>query len=179
MPARDQQSHERWLRLGVLEHRAEEVRLHVVHRDQGLAQRVGGGLGPTHSHEERADEAGAGRDAEDVHPGERHPGLRQGLVHDGVDLLEVGPGGQLGHDPPEHLVHVLREDDVSQETVAAVQDRRGRLVARGLDAQHDRARRAIVPALKFASITAASKDARSRRRPSISLGDTFSAAISQ
>ncbi len=59
--------------------------------------------------------------------------------HDGQGR-EMRPAREFRHHAPEHPMHVLRQDDEARElgrAAVAHEDRGGRLVARGLDPQHD------------------------------------------
>ena len=58
-----------------------------------------------------------------------------------VEQVEVGAAGDLGHDAAERRVQVdLRADDARHDVAAAHHERRRRLVAARLDAEHERVR---------------------------------------
>jgi hypothetical protein len=133
VPARDQERDEGGAGARVLQLGGEEVRLHVVHPHHRLPQRPGRGLPPRHPHQESADEAGPGGDADQVDPLQPDPGLLQGAAHHVVHRAQVGARGQLRHHAAVEEVDVLGEDDVAEQLPLAAQDGGGGLVARGLD----------------------------------------------
>ena len=76
----------------------------------------------------------------EVLPGDA--GLNHRLGNDRDQQLEVGTTGDLGHDATEAGVQVhLGGHDRGQDILAEGHHRRRRLVARGLDAQHEAPRR--------------------------------------
>ena len=66
---------------------------------------------------------------------ERRAGLAQRVVDDRVDQLEVMARGDLGHDAAEAVVHALGGDDVRVHRAVVADDRRARVVARGLEGE--------------------------------------------
>ncbi len=136
MPSRHQESHERGHRLRVFEGGPEEVGLHVMHRHQRPFQREGRRLGPAQPHQQRPDQPRPGRHRHGVHVREGRAGLPEGGVHHRLHPAQVGPGRQLGHHAPVHLMDVLGEDHVPQELVLPPQHGGGRLVAARLQTQH-------------------------------------------
>ena len=90
-------------------------------------------LGRREADEQRADQPGAlrGGDQLDVVEPDR-PRRSSARCDDRVDELEVVARGDLGHDAAEVLVHGLRGDHVGADAPVAVDHRRARVVAAGL-----------------------------------------------
>ena len=128
-PPRDEEGDEGGSRLRILDGGREEVRLHVVYRDQGPAQGEGCGLGPGNAHEQRADQTRTGGDGHRVDLLDRMPPPSQSLVHNFVHLPKVGPGRELGHDSTVKGVLILREDRMAEKLALSPQQRRRGLVA--------------------------------------------------
>src|SRR5690606_4731954 len=106
--------------------------------DQGPAEGVRHPLGPRESDQERADQPGPCRDADDFHILEGDARLGERAVDDIVDHAEVRPAGELGDDASVELVNVLGEDDMAEDLPFATEHRGRRLVAGGLDPEDDR-----------------------------------------
>jgi hypothetical protein len=124
------QAHERRLDRVGLEEVGGDVTLEVVDGDQrqpaGRGQRLGGG----DADEQRAHEAGALGDRDAVDAVEGRLRLRQRVVDDRVDELEVVARRDLRHHAAEAVVDALGGDDVG-EYLAAVADDGGTGVVAG------------------------------------------------
>ena len=141
MPARDEQDDERQLDRRVVEQRRVEVRLEVVDADERDVPREGQRLGRRHADEQGADQAGPDRAGDGVDAPVLDPGLDDRPGDHRVEQVEVGPAGDLRDDAAERGVQLdLRADDARQDVAAAHHERRGRLVAARLDAEHERVR---------------------------------------
>jgi hypothetical protein len=127
------------------ERRLERLRLEVKRRDvpvQVVDRRERQPPGPCErlrrrdADEERADEPGPARDADEVEAVERRVRLAERLPDDGQHELEMAARRDLGHDAAEARVELgLRGDDVRPDLTVVRDDRRSGLVARGLDAE--------------------------------------------
>ncbi len=87
---------------------------------------------------QRGGQAGPGGDGDRTDVGEGDAGVRDRFAHGGKHRLHVGAGRDLGHDAAEAgvLVHARGEGVAEQHAVLDETD--AGLVARGLDAHHDR-----------------------------------------
>jgi hypothetical protein len=117
------------------------VRREVVHAVDRLAEPHRQRLGGSHPDEQRSGETRPVRDGDGVHVVQRDAGLLTGALDGRHHRLEVRPGRHLRHHPSEAgvLVHA-RRDRVREQGAAADQTDAG-LVARGLDAEYQRAHR--------------------------------------
>ena len=123
--------------------RRERIRLEVERRDVPVQmvdrrerqappprQRLGG----RDADEQRADEPGAGRDRDEPDVVERRIRLGERLADDRADELEMAARRDLGHDAAEARVQRgLRRDDARADLANSRDQRRSRLVARGLE----------------------------------------------
>jgi hypothetical protein len=136
MPAGNQESHEGRLRIGVLEGRGEEVPLHVMNGNEGLVQGVGHRLGPGDAHQQCPDEAGPAGDRHGVQVLQLPARLPQSLVHDLLQLPEMGPGRQLRDHASIDRMDILRQNDVPQNRPLPIQERRRGFITAGLDTEN-------------------------------------------
>jgi hypothetical protein len=121
-----------------------DVRGEVVDAVERHVPGRGVGLGGGHADEQRPGQAGTGGHRDRVDVAGAHPGRREGAADGRDHRVEVGAGRHLRHDAAEagvlldaggHLVgQQLRRGAVGPD------DPDPRLVARGLDAQHDHVR---------------------------------------
>jgi hypothetical protein len=107
----------------------------VVDHHEGFAGGVGQGLCRRHAHEQRADQAGTLRDGDDRDVREGATGLPEGIVDDRVDGTQMVAGGDLRHDAPVRGVQRGLGGDDRRPHMAALDDRRGGLIARGFDGE--------------------------------------------
>jgi hypothetical protein len=110
VPTRDEQRGEGRGRPRMLQRRRKEMPFHVMHANDGLAGRVGEGLGVAHANEQRADEPRGVRDRNGIDVIERHPCIRERLLRHGDNRGEMLARGNLGHHATEEAVHILREN---------------------------------------------------------------------
>ena len=106
----------------------------MVHTDERAIAGEREGFGVHDPHEQRAGETRAGRHRDGVDGGWGEAGLRERALDHRRQRGEMRAARKLGHDTAEDLVNVLRQDDETRE-LSADEDRRGRLVARRLDAE--------------------------------------------
>ena len=115
--------------------------LEMVDRQERQAARRGDGLGGHDADEDAADQPRPGGRRNPVQIAELESRLFEGAGHQGVQMLQVGPGGDLGHHPAEGPVLVeLREHQVGMDAPPVVDHGRRGFVARGLDPEHDHGR---------------------------------------
>ena len=112
MPAADEQAQEREVGVGQrtvreVDEVGEDVPLEVVDLDHRDVAGDGEALGERHAHEQRPDESGAAREGDGVDVGGREPGVAQGGIHHGNDVLLVGAGSQFGNHAAVFDVHGL------------------------------------------------------------------------
>ena len=105
MSAADEQAEEREVGVGQrpvgqVEEVREDMSLQVVHLDHRDVVRQGEPFGERHAHEQRSDQPRAAREGDGVDLFGRQSGLLERRVHDGDDVLLVGPRGQSGITPP-------------------------------------------------------------------------------
>ncbi len=87
--------------------------------------------------EERADEPRSARHRDRVDVGQADPSSLERLRDDGHHVDDVVARGELGHDAAVLGVDVdLRGDHVGEDVRAVLDNRRGGLVARALEAEH-------------------------------------------
>ena len=137
MTARDQQQ-EIGEADAVTEARCQRVSLEVV--DGRELESVGerDRLGGDDAHHQPADQPRPGGGGYPVEIGEADASLGQRARDQAVQVLEVGPGGDLGHDAAIGAVLVqLRQHQVGPYPPIVVDDGGGGLVATGLDAEND------------------------------------------
>ena len=138
--AAHQETQERKVRMGQravpkVDEVREDVPLKVVdfdHRDVAGDRKP---LGERHAHEQRSDQPRAAREGDGVDPVGGDARLLERRVHDGDDVLLVGPRGQFGDHAAVFDVNRLRGDDVRQQDVVAEHGGRG-VVTRGFDAEN-------------------------------------------
>ncbi len=121
------------------------MRGQVVDAVERLAERQRVGLGRADADQQRPGEAGPGRDRDGVHLAKADPRGSQRPLDRGNHRLQVRPAGDLGYHAAEPgvLGHAGR-DGIGEQFVAADQPD-ARLVARGLDSQHQRRGHACSP----------------------------------
>ncbi len=120
----------------MFDERRADVSLQVVDGEQRQVALPGDRLGRADADQQRADEPGPLRHRDRVDVVERRLRLFQRLFDDDPDRLHVVARGKFRHDPAERAVDVdLRGDDRRAHVGAVVDDRGGRLVAGGLDAE--------------------------------------------
>ncbi len=108
----------------------------VVHGDERLAGRDREALGGVGADEQRAGEAGTGRDGDRLDIGQRDPRVQQRRLDHGRDVADVLAACDLGEDAAVRGVqHRLAGDDVRPDDAARLDDGGGRLIARRLDAE--------------------------------------------
>ncbi len=106
----------------------------VVDRSERQPARPGERLRRGDADEEGTDQARAARHRDEVDVVERCAGIGERLANDRQHELEVPSRRDLGHDAPELRVEVgLRGDDVRADLAVVRDERRGGLVARGLE----------------------------------------------
>ena len=152
----------------------------MVDADERHVPRQRQRLGRRHADEQGADQAGPDRAGDGVDAAVVDPGLDDRPGDHRVEQLEVGPAGDLRHDAAERGVQLdLRADDARQHVAAAHHQRRRRLVAARLDAEHERVRSDVVvvgssvsPSTWSSVIGAAAPRGDGRTRPSGCRGTT-------
>ena len=108
--------------------------MQVVDRRERQPPRPGERLRRGDADEQRADQAGPRGDGDELDVLERRVREPERLAQHGRDQLEVPARGDLGHDPAEARVQLgLGGDDAGRELAVARDERRGGLVAGGLD----------------------------------------------
>ena len=139
VPARHQQHHQRELQRRVFEERRVEVRLVMVHADERHVPRQRQRLGRRHTHQQRPDQPRAHGARHGVDAPLVDSCLDDGAGDDGVQHVEVGATGDLGHHPAVLGVQVdLGAHHARHHIGAAHHQRCGGLVAAGLDAEDER-----------------------------------------
>ena len=142
MPARDQQQ-----QIGRLqafrEADGERMRLQMIDRDQRQLVHERQSLGGRDADQQAADQPRPGRHRHSVKLVQADTRLAHSLGNDLVEALHVRPRGNLRHHAAVAAVLLpLRAHDVGQDAPAPVRgtrhDRRRRLVAARLDAEHQR-----------------------------------------
>ena len=128
--------------LAVLQDERLDVAGEMMHGDERPSGGRGGGLGERHADQQRSDQAGAlrHRNRAEIAPGRFR--LAQRAIDDAADVADVLSRRELGHDTAPLLMdRHLRGDDVGPDRpgpgriAGFVDDRSGRLVARGFDTQ--------------------------------------------
>ncbi|MNN40711.1 hypothetical protein D3C81_1547940 [compost metagenome] len=137
MAAGNQQGDERELRRRLLQHRRQQMALHMVHADRrhapGQGQRLGAG-GPD---QQRADQARPGGIGDRIDIGETATGLGQHLADQRQHAFDVVARGQFGHHAAVGAMQVdLAEQRIGQQTALAVIQRHAGFVAGSFQAQH-------------------------------------------
>ena len=87
---------------------------------------------------QRPGQARAGGDSNGVDVVKLHSGSAQCSAQGGRERFQVGPGGDLWDDPAEADVLLYRGGNFVGQQVRAAHNADARLVAGGLDAQHQR-----------------------------------------
>jgi len=142
MPARDQQGHERRLRRVFFQQRGQQVAFHVVHADRRDAQRPGHGPGGGSTHQQGADQAGAGGIGHPAQVRRSQPGLGQGLAHQRQQLAHMVATGQFRHHAAvvgmqlDLAVQGMGQQAAARRGGLPAQQGHPGLVAGRLDAQH-------------------------------------------
>ena len=133
----------------------EEVPLEVVDPGEGELPGQGERLGLAHPDEQRADQARADGGGHGVEVPARHPGPTERLADHRREELEMGAPGDLGDHPAVHGVQVhLARHHRRQHLGPTVDHRRGGVVARGLDAEHEPVDGGHAPDPSWASMSA-------------------------
>ena len=141
MAARDHEREERKAGRLRFEEGGVDVTFEVVHADERQAAGIGDGLGHGAPDQEAADQSRPLGDREPVELGQAQAGDLERPPHDRPHDLEMPPRRQLGHDAAIRCMDVvLGGHDAREHLAAAVEDRGGRLVTGGLDAENDHAR---------------------------------------
>ena len=108
-----------------------------MHRNERHAQRVGDGLGEAQPHQHRADQARRVGDRHRVDVPLRHARVRERLVRQRGDGLDVLARGDLRHHAAVERVHIrLRRDGVREHAPPVLDDRHRGLVAGGFKSQY-------------------------------------------
>ena len=131
--ARGEQAQERRLDRVGREEVGGDVALEVVDGRQRQPPRGGQALGGGDADEQRADQARALGDRDQLGVVERGARLGEGVVDDRVDELEVVARGDLGHDAAVAVVDALGGDDVRADLAGAGDHRRAGVVAGRLE----------------------------------------------
>ncbi len=163
------QAEERRIQRVGLEEVGCNMAVKVVDRDQRDLPGGSDCLGGAESHQQGPDQARPGGDRNGFDLLESEVGIFEGTGHGRPDPLEVLSGGDLGHDPPEPLMHLLRGDHVG-ENFLAIDDGGTGVVAGSLDCED---RQGQVPAPWRASSGTPARDGSPRhmiRASSPSLG---------
>jgi hypothetical protein len=117
----------------------------VVHRDERAAQRERERFRERHADQERPDQPRSLRHRNRIDVFELCPGGLERRPHDAADVADMLARRELGHHAsPLAMDGRLRGHDIRADGPDAVlfgDDRRGRFVARGLDAEHQHRRR--------------------------------------
>jgi len=87
---------------------------------EGEVQALREALAVHEAHEERADEAGAGRGGDRAEVVDGDARFLQGVLHDGVDAFDVFAAREFRHDAAVRGVHGLRPDAVGAHGDVAV-----------------------------------------------------------
>ena len=132
--AGDGQRHEGRLQLRKGQIVGGDVSPHMVHRNQGHTQRVGGGFGKADAHQHRADEPRCVGDGHGIDVLFGQSGVGQRLVRQGSDGLYVLAGGDLRHHAAIEGVHIrLGQYGVGQQRPPVPDHGHRCLVAGGLE----------------------------------------------
>ncbi len=115
MSAAHQKRDEGRREVGRFQRRCEEMAFEVMDPDHWLAQPVREPLAVHETHQERPDQARPGGDRDAIQLGEPDTGLGQGALDHRPDGAKMLPAGELGNDPAEHSVDILRENDQTTE----------------------------------------------------------------
>ena len=108
-----------------------------MHRNERHAQRVGDGLGEAQPHQHRADQARRVGDRHRVDVPLRHARVRERLVRQRGNGLDVLARGDLRHHAAVERVHIrLRRDGVREHAPPVLDDRHRGLVAGGFKSQY-------------------------------------------
>ena len=134
----DEQRDRRARQRSVVEHVDGHVADEVVHPVQRLVQRDRQCLRGGDTHDERGDQAGAGRHGDPVDLAQVDLGVLAGARQRREHRLEVGAGSDLGDDAAEAGMQVDRGGDLVGEQLGAADDPHAGLVAARLDAEHER-----------------------------------------
>ena len=139
VPAAREQAQERRLDRVRLQVERGHVTVEVVDRDERQAARPGERLGRGEPHEQRPDQARAGRDGDPIHIVEARARLAVRLSQDREHQLEVAPRRNLRDDSAVASMQVGLGGDHVRPDLAVVRDERGgRLVAGRLERQNHR-----------------------------------------
>jgi hypothetical protein len=134
MPPRHHEVHARIGELGERQLHRVHVAVDVVDPEDGLPGRQRERLRHRDPDQERPHQPGSARHRQGVDRPEPDLRVRERLLDDRVDRLDVRPAGDFGHDPAVHPVDVdLGLDDVGEDLATIGNDRRGGLVAGGFD----------------------------------------------
>jgi len=117
------------------------MRLEVVHRDQGGVMHHRDRLCGRQTHDDAADQTGAGGGGHRRQLREARAGILHGATHDGIEQVDMGAGRDLRYYAAEaNVLFGLRVHHVGQNPpgpVALALDHGGcGLIAGGLDPQH-------------------------------------------
>ena len=181
VPAGDDEHDRRQRQRPVVQDQRLDVAGEMVHGDERHVERHRHRLGRLQPDQQRADQARPlrHRDGTEIAPADA--GVAQRPLEHAADVAQVLPRRELGHDPaPLAVERHLRGDDVRADAPGLVgragllDDRRGGLVARALDAedQHDGATRTRRRARRRPALAEQARQAspRSRARDAL-LGD--------
>ena len=114
-----------------------DVAADMMHRNERHAQRVGDGLGEAQPHQNRADQARRVGDRHRVDVPLRHARVRERLVRQRGNGLDVLARGDLRHHAAVERVHIrLRRDGVREHAPPVLDDRHRGLVAGGFKSQY-------------------------------------------
>jgi hypothetical protein len=139
VPARDEKQQERKGDI-VGEPGRQRMAFEVVDRDQRLARDRRHGLGRRQPDHDAADQAGARRRGDGIEVREVEPRLAQRLFDQEVDGLDMRARSDFGNDAAIGAMTVeLGQHDMRADAPRVVDDRRCRLVAACLEAEHDHA----------------------------------------
>lgn len=123
----------------VHEARREGMALEMIDGEKGLSGAIGDGLAGDEPDEKAADQPGTGRCGDGIDLVDPEPCLFERGTDQPVERLDMGTGGDLGHDTAESGMPVrLAQKGVAEYAPRAIDKGGGRLVAARLDPQNDR-----------------------------------------
>src|SRR5215470_1825645 len=109
----------------------------VVHRDEGLVERVRERLAVGDADEKRPDKARALRNADSIKVGKIEASLQKSFADNGDNLAQMFARGEFGNNATVFAVNVYLRGDNARENFAAVGDNGGSgFIARGFDSKY-------------------------------------------
>ena len=107
----------------------------MIDFDERDGERLGKAFGKGDTHHEGAEKSRPACEGHSVDLRRGYPSVAYGRIHHWDDVLLMGTGSQFGHYTTILLMHLLRGNDIGQDTVAP-QDGCGGVVARRFDGEY-------------------------------------------